>query len=163
MKKLIIFLMTVTTIVSAQSVPETISLFKQSTRTTQFFENSYAYAVIPKVTKAGLLIGHAGGKGTLFVQGEESSKVKISFQLVGPVLGMEQYSQIVFFKDKESLDTFMKSDKRFSKSDKAQPPLSKESNESTYINGVAVFTNKSKGLGVFYSPSLRGQKLKKIS
>lgn len=163
MKKLLLTITLCVVAICAKDTAETVSLFKQSARTASFFEDAYAYAVIPKVTKAGLLLGHAGGKGELYVQGKRSGQIKTTFQLVGPVLGMEQYSQIVFFKDQQSLETYLEEEQRFSKEDKAQPLLTKQSDETGYTNGVAVFTNKSKGLGLFYSPSLRGQKLKKIS
>ncbi len=147
----------------AKDAEETISLYKQSARTAPFFDNAYAFAVIPKVTKAGLLLGHAGGKGTLFVKGESQGAIKTSFHVIGPVIGVEQYSQIVFFEDQKSVDRYLKSEERFSKEEIAEPLLSAERLEADYTNGVAVFTSHSKGLGLFYTPSLRGQKLKKVS
>lgn len=163
MKRLLLMIALSFSALLAKDSAETLSLFKQSNRTASFFEKAYAYAVIPKVTKAGLLVGHAGGKGELYVQGIHTADVKTSFNLVGPVLGVEQYSQIVFFKDQKSLDAFLAERQCFSKEDKAQPLLTAQNQEGTYTNGVAVFTNERKGLGLFYTPSLRGQKLRKIS
>src|SRR5262249_62211890 len=71
-----------------------------------FFNNAYGYAVFPKITKAGIGIGGAGGDGTVFQAGNSIGSGSMTQLTVGLQLGGQTYREAIFFKDKGALDNF---------------------------------------------------------
>lgn len=121
-----------------------------------YFENSYGYAVLPKIGKGACVVGFARGEGVLYKQGEIDGAVKTSFAVAGLALGGESYSQIVFFKTKEVYDSFKEHGFTFSRKMK---PLDPTHEKLVFTNDIAVMQDNSKGFGLFYTPSLHGQKI----
>ncbi|MGI9309448.1 MAG: YSC84-related protein [Gammaproteobacteria bacterium] len=90
----------------ADEVSDTISEFKQSPRAMEFFGNSYAYAVFPKVGKGAVLVGGAHGKGIMFQDGVRVGNITLNQISVGGQLGGQTDSQISFIQNKKAYDDF---------------------------------------------------------
>ncbi len=123
-----------------------------------WFETATAYAVFPRVGKAGIGIGGARGKG-LVIQGDKTigraslTQITIGFQLGGQV-----YSEYVFFRDQTALDDFKRGNFELGAQVSAVAVTAGASADADYSKGVAVFTIAEGGL--MYEASVGGQKFK---
>jgi len=72
----------------------------------KWFEEAYAYAVLPRVGKGGIGIGGAHGKG-LVIHGDRTvGKTSMSQITIGFQLGGQVYAEYIMFKDKTAFDHF---------------------------------------------------------
>jgi lipid-binding SYLF domain-containing protein len=85
---------------------QTIASFKNSARSADFFENSYAYAVFPAVGKGSFIIGAAHGDGRVYTHGLPVGIAALTQFSVGLQAGVAAYSEIIFFQDQQALDAF---------------------------------------------------------
>ena len=121
-----------------------------------YFKKARGYAVFPNVGKGGIGIGGARGSGEVFEKGSVIGKTTLTQVSIGFQLGGQAFSQIIFFKDKESLERFTEGNFEFGASASAAL-ISEGANASAdYSDGVAVLTY-SKG-GLMYEASIGGQK-----
>jgi lipid-binding SYLF domain-containing protein len=90
----------------ADEYDDTAKLFKDAGQSAAFFKNSYGYAVFPTIGKGGLGVGAAHGSGHVYEQGKYVGNATMNQLSVGLQAGGQAYSQIIFFKDKRSLDEF---------------------------------------------------------
>ena len=91
---------------AAGSDSETVQLFKNAGESGKFFGKSYGYAVFPTIGKGGIVVGGAYGKGRVYEQGRDIGEVSVTQVSVGFQLGGQAYSEIIFFKNKATLDDF---------------------------------------------------------
>lgn len=120
------------------------------------FSKAYGYAIFPKITKAGLGVGGAGGKGLVFQNDKVIGSAKMAQATLGLQAGAQQYAEVVFFENKEALDRFKSGKLKFSGQASAVALKEGASVDIAYQDGVAIFT-KIKG-GVMAEASLGGQK-----
>jgi lipid-binding SYLF domain-containing protein len=99
-------ILTAWTAAFAGSDADTIALFKNAGESGKFFANCYGYAVFPNIGKAGIGIGGARGEGHVYAHGKAIGETTMNQVSFGFQLGAQDYSQIVFFKDKRALDEF---------------------------------------------------------
>lgn len=134
------------------------SLVKAHPEINGYFSKAYGYAIFPVITKAGLGVGGAGGKGLVFQNNKVIGRASLAQATVGLQAGGQQYQEIIFFENKEALDKFKAGKIKFS--GQASAVMLKEgvSTDIAYQDGVAIFT-KAKG-GVMAEASLGGQKFK---
>lgn len=121
-----------------------------------YFEKAYGYAVFPTVTKGGLGIGAAHGKGDVFEKGSfigTANMIQVTF---GAQIGGQQYSEIIFFKDKVAIEDFKANKVKLGAQASAIAATSGVSADAAYSEGVAVFTLSKTGL--MYEASIAGQK-----
>ena len=71
-----------------------------------FQEASYAYAIFPKVTKAGFVFGGAVGNGVVFQDNQTIGASKLKQASWGLQAGGQQYSEVIFFEDEASFENF---------------------------------------------------------
>lgn len=71
-----------------------------------YYDKAYGFVVFPKVTKAGLIIGGAGAKGIVFKNKVAVGSSKLKQASVGLQAGAQQYSEVIFFKNKEAFEHF---------------------------------------------------------
>lgn len=138
-------------------VKEAIELFENAdSGIKKFFEESYGYAVFPKVGKGGFVVGGAYGKGEVYENGARVGRASLSQATVGLQLGGQAYIELIFFEDKRSLDNFKTS--KFALSAQASAVAAAEGAAATakYELGVAVFTLARGGL--MFEASVGGQK-----
>jgi len=121
-----------------------------------FFNNAYGYAVFPKITKAGIGIGGAGGDGTVFQAGNSIGSSSMTQLTVGLQLGGQTYREAIFFKDKAALDNFKQGNFEVAAGLSAVAVKSGASKTADYNHGVAIFTMEEGGL--MFEASVGGQK-----
>src|SRR5580698_4685691 len=85
---------------------ETVALFRHAGKSSHFFHHSYAYAVFPNIGEGAFVVGGAGGKGGVFVHGQQIGVATLAKVSVGFQAGGKDSSEIIFFKDKRALDEF---------------------------------------------------------
>lgn len=71
-------------------------------------EKSYGYAVFPSVGRAGVVLGGAYGQGEVFEKGKPVGFATMSQITVGVQVGGQTFTEILTFRNKESLDKFKK-------------------------------------------------------
>ena len=133
-----------------------LSKFKNLSSLKPYFEKARGYAVFPNIGKGGIGIGGARGSGEVFEEGNVIGRTTVTQVSIGFQLGGQAFSQIIFFKDKKSLERFTEGNFEFGASASAAL-ISEGANASAdYSDGVAVLTY-SKG-GLMYEASIGGQK-----
>jgi lipid-binding SYLF domain-containing protein len=138
-------------------VDNTIALFKaKDPGISRFFDNSYGYAVLPKVFKGGFWLGGAGGRGEVFEQKKMIGYCRMSQATLGFTFGGEYFREIVFFRDKEDLDKFKAEEYTFSAQVTGVALSAGAAAKADYKAGMAVFVMSDVGLMV--DASLGGQK-----
>jgi lipid-binding SYLF domain-containing protein len=143
-------------LLSAQ-VQEVVATFKARAPGIQrYFDESYGYAVLPRVTKGAVVVGGAYGKGEVFAQGVKVGYCSMSQATVGFSFGGESFREIIFFRQKRDLDRFAMGDLAFSAQATAVAATAGAAAKSDYQDGMAVFIATAGGLMV--DASLGGQK-----
>ncbi|MDN3515471.1 MAG: YSC84-related protein [Candidatus Brocadia sp.] len=138
-------------------VAEVIANFKNNYPNLKvYFEKAYGYAVFPTVTKGGIGIGAAHGKGEVYEEGTLIGTTSLTQITIGAQFGGQSYSEIIFFKDKETLDDFKAGNYKLGAQASAVAATSGVSKDADYSEGVAVFTLSKSGL--MYEASIGGQK-----
>ena len=133
-------------------------LYKSNPTIQQHFYDAYGFAVYPKITKGGLGVGGAGGKGLVFEDYKVIGGASLAQATLGLQAGGQQYMEVIFFEDKAALDRFKAGKVKFSGQASAVALKDGASADIDYQDGVAVFT-KAKG-GLMAEASLGGQKFK---
>ncbi|WP_299982927.1 hypothetical protein [Desulfobacula sp.] len=174
---MIVFVMSLSTIVFADSYSDTINVFKKSDATKSFFKNCYGYAIFPTVGKGGIGIGGAYGKGKVYKKGNVTGTVSLAKLSIGFQLGGQAFSEIIFFQDKRSYTEFTSGSFEFDASASAVAitagvqakagtegvtasasagPATGDHADINYSKGMAVFVH-TKG-GLMYEATIGGQK-----
>ena len=91
---------------SAEKYADTVAIFKHAGKSAVFFHHSYGYAIFPTVGEGAFIVGGAGGKGGVFVNGQQIGEATLAQVSVGFQAGGKAFSEIIFFKDKRALDEF---------------------------------------------------------
>lgn len=134
-----------------------VSTFKTSDPSMEkFFDASAGYAVFPTVTKGAMGVGAAHGDGEVIVHGAVIGTTSLTQVTIGAQLGGQQYSEIIFFDDKDALESFKGGHFTMSAQVSAVAAAEGASANAKYSSGVAVFT-VAKG-GLMYEASVGGQK-----
>ena len=133
-----------------------LNKFKKISSLKTYFKKARGYAVFPNVGKGGIGIGGARGKGEVFEKGKVIGSTSLTHVSIGFQLGGQAFSQIIFFKDKKSLERFTEGNFEFGASASAAL-ISEGANASAdYSDGVAVLTFLKGGL--MYEASIGVQK-----
>jgi lipid-binding SYLF domain-containing protein len=122
----------------------------------RFFDGAVGYAVFPTVDKGAAGVGGAYGKGVLFERGHAIGKSTLTQVTVGPQLGGQAYSEIVFFETPEAIAAFKKGEFTMAAQVSAVISAAGASAQARYARGVAVFTLAKAGL--MAEVSIGGQK-----
>ncbi len=122
------------------------------------FANAYGFAIFPKITKAGLGIGGAGGKGLVLENGHVIGLTKLIQATLGFQAGGQQYTQAIFFENKAALDNFTNGKFKFSSEASAVALKAGVSTNVVYHEGVATVIESEKG--AMFEASLGTQKFK---
>lgn len=128
-----------------------ITLFKsKDPDMKKFFDGAKGYAVFPKVSKGGLIVGGAGGKGVVYERGLLGPKVvgysTLSQGSIGLQVGGQVFSEIIFFQNEASLDKFKKGTTEFAGTVSAVAANAGASVDAAYEDGVLIFTAGESGL-----------------
>ncbi len=115
-------------------------------RTEAYFEQAYAYAIYPSVTRIGFGFGGAGGKGIVIEGDAVIGTSKYRQFTSGIQAGARNFSMIVFFKDKEALEYFQQSKTQFMGQAGVAFATVGAAGTPAYNDGVAVVTLTRFGL-----------------
>ena len=148
-------------VLSAQ-VNEALAIFKEKDPSIdKFFNQSYGYAVLPKIGKGAFLLGGAYGKGEVYEKGQMVGYCDMSQATLGFSFGGEYFREIVFFRDKSDLDSFKTDEYTFSAQVTGVAVTAGAAAKADYKAGMAVFITTDAGLMV--DASLGGQKFNYVS
>ena len=163
--------------VHADSVANTIAVFKKSPAVQPFFESAYGYAVFPLIGKAGFIVGGSYGTGKVYAQGTVTGTSKLIKATVGFQAGGQAFSQMIFFEDRRAYEDFTGGNFEFdanvsavvitagvqakagtegSTAGASAGPATGVQAETKYFKGMAVFIH-AKG-GLMYEAAVGGQK-----
>ncbi len=121
-----------------------------------FFQSAHGFAVFPTVGKGGAGIGGAYGEGEVYEQNELVGKATLTQLTLGFQLGGQAYAEIIFFRDRQTLDDFRNGNFELGAQASAVAVTAGASANAAYDHGVAVFT-ATKG-GLMYEATVSGQK-----
>ena len=121
-----------------------------------FFNESYGYAIIPTVAKAGFIFGGAGGKGVLYQGGEPKGLIKMKQVTFGGQIGGKTYSEVIFFNTEAEYTVFTTGRFEMSAQVSAIAATAGVSQTMAYSDGIAILT-LPKG-GFMAEASVGGQK-----
>jgi lipid-binding SYLF domain-containing protein len=148
--------------VLSAEVSEAISAFKAKDPSVEvFFDESYGYAVLPKVFKGAFWVGRAHGKGQVYEQGRRVGYCSMSQATLGFSFGGEFFREIIFFRDAADLDRFCWGEFTFSAQATAVALSAGAAAKADYKAGMAVFVMTETGLMV--DASVGGQKFKYVA
>lgn len=122
------------------------------------FQKAAGYVVFPNVGKGGLVFGGAHGNGQVYEGGRLIGHASLTQITVGAQIGGQEFSEVIFFENKDALDTFKES--RFAMSAQVAAVAAAEGagKNAKYQQGVMVFTKAKQGL--MAEASVGGQKFK---
>lgn len=160
----------------ADDSTEAVANFKKSAQVKKFFDNAYGYAIFPTIGKGGFGIGGSYGEGSVYEQGKKTGTTTMAQITIGFQLGGQAFSEIIFFKNKQSYNNFISGNFEFSaqasavainaganaktsttgSSAGASTSPEKNQQHGIYQNGMATFTFIKGGL--MYEAALGGQK-----
>jgi len=121
-------------------VQTTIARFKKTDPGIErFFKDSAGYAVFPTIGKLGFILGGGYGEGEVYEAGRLIGVASLSFGTVGLQAGAQEYSEIIFFKDKAAVERFTQNKFEFDASASAVVWKSGAAAANDYRGGVAVF------------------------
>ena len=135
---------------------EALKEFKKIRRLKPYFKEAKGYAVFPNITKAGVGLGGARGRGELFEDGKLIGSTTLTQFSFGYQLGAQTFSQIIFFQNQKDINRFTDGNFEFGASASAALITEGANASADYSNGVAVMTF-SKG-GLMYEASIGGQR-----
>lgn len=127
-------------------VLKTIAQFKAADPSIEkFFKDSTGYAVFARVGKAGFIVGGGAGDGELYEKGKVVGAVHVGMGSVGLQIGVQEFSQIVFFKDPAALARFKQNKFEFAANASVVIVKAGGADAADYREGVAVFVKPTGG------------------
>lgn len=152
----------------------TVSKFKELGDVPDMMAQSYGYAVLPTIGKAGIGIGGAGGTGCVYAEGNHTGDISMGQVTIGFQLGGQAYSQIILFKNKDTYEEFTSGNFEFgadatavaltygaqagANTQGASASAGDTKAVGSWKRGMAIYT-LAKG-GLMYEASVGGQKYK---
>ena len=82
------------------------NLFEIDPDTISIYKNAPATLIIPRITKAGVVLGGAYGEGVLRINEAPIDYYSMASASYGIQIGAQQYSNIIFFMTEEALQKF---------------------------------------------------------
>lgn len=112
----------------------------------KFFDQSYGYAILPKIGKGGLIVGGAHGKGIVFENDEPAGAAEMSQVTIGGQIGGKSYAEVIFFKSEAEYKVFITGRYEVAVTVAAVALDYGVSNDLAYSDGVAIVTKDNGGL-----------------
>lgn len=134
-----------------------IAEFKRTDSTLQeLFDTAYGYAVFPRVSKGGLVVGGSHGYGQVFQSGRIVGDASITKISLGLQVGGQVFRELIFFKNAETLARFKGGEFALSAEATAAAAADGVAASADYAEGAAVFVMPIKGLMI--EAAIGGQK-----
>jgi len=124
---------------AVKNARQTIARFKaKDPKLDTFFRKAYGYAVFPTIGKGAMGIGGAYGDGVVFAQGKPIGATSLTQITFGFQLGGQAYSEVIFFKDRGTLEHFKKGNFELGAQASAVAVTAGAAANADYSNGVAI-------------------------
>ena len=122
-------------------------------RSHPYFENAYAYAVWPGITRVAFGFGGAYGKGVVVEQDAAVGTVRYWQFSSGIQAGAKNFAMIVFFKDKATLESLQRGEMQFAGQAGIDVVTFGAAGTPAYNEGVAIIPLTNLGLMAEFSAS----------
>jgi lipid-binding SYLF domain-containing protein len=138
-------------------VEDTIAHFKKADPGfDKVLAGAAGYAVFPKVGKGGFIFAAGHGDGELVEKGKAVGTTSVTMGSVGFTAGVQEYSQIIVFKEQAALDRFKQNKFEFAANASAVAIKSGAAVAAQYPQGAAAFIRPT--AGVMAEASVGGHK-----
>jgi lipid-binding SYLF domain-containing protein len=124
----------------------------------EFLDKAVGYVVFPSVGKAGFGVGGAYGRGVVYDGSNTTGFATLTQASLGLQAGAQDFSEIVVFGTREAMNKFKDGKFEFGANASAVIIKAGAASNTSFREGVAVFT-ATKG-GAMFELSLSGQKLR---
>jgi lipid-binding SYLF domain-containing protein len=111
----------------------------------ELVRRSYGYAIFPNVTKGGLGVGGAYGRGVVYEQGRQVGYSDLSHASLGLQAGGQTFSELLLFENKDALDRFKAGQFNFGADASAVVMESGAATNVHFVDGVAVVVRPTGG------------------
>ena len=115
-------------------------------RASRYLEDSYGYAVFPRLKRGALLFGWASGKGVVIERGELTGWARQRRFSLGAQIGWQAQSQIIFFRDEATMTAWKEGVLEFAPQASTAAGRSGSAADGAFNPRVAVFSFSPKGL-----------------
>jgi lipid-binding SYLF domain-containing protein len=122
-----------------------------------FAKKGYGYAFFPEITKGGLLVGGAGGRGVVYEKGQHVGYADLTQMSVGFQAGLQGYSQLIVFENQAAMDRFKRNEIDFGANASAVYTDKGAAMSAQFVDGVVVFVRPTGG--AMAEASLAGQQI----
>jgi lipid-binding SYLF domain-containing protein len=122
-----------------------------------FVKKGYGYAFFPEITKGGLLVGGAHGRGVVYEKGQHIGYADLTQMSVGFQAGLQDYSQLIVFENQPAMDRFKRNEIDFGANASAVYTDKGAAMSAQFVGGVAVFVKPTRG--AMAEASLAGQQI----
>ena len=111
----------------------------------QLARKGHGYALFPEVTKGGLGLGGAYGRGVVYEQGQHVGYADLILGSFGLQLGGQLYSELIVFENKAALDRFKQGRLDFAAGASAIIARNGTAANARFVDGVAVIVRPIEG------------------
>lgn len=122
-----------------------------------FAKKGYGYAFFPEITKGGLLVGGAHGRGVVYEKGQHIGYADLTQMSAGFQAGLQDYSELIVFENQTAMDRFKRNEIDFSANASAVYADKGAAANAQFVDGVAVFVRPIRG--AMAEASLGGQQI----
>jgi lipid-binding SYLF domain-containing protein len=122
-----------------------------------FAKKGYGYAFFPEITKGGLLVGGARGRGVVYEKGQQIGYADLTQASVGFQAGLQDYSQLIVFENQPAMDKFKRNEIDFGANASAVYADKGTAVGAQFVDGVVVFVRPIRG--AMAEASLGGQQI----
>jgi lipid-binding SYLF domain-containing protein len=119
-------------------------------------QRGYGYALFPTVTKGGLVVGGAHGRGVVYERGRHIGYSDLTQGSVGAQVGAQTFSELLVFENKDALNRFKAGQLNFAADASAVVLKTGVATDVPFVNGVAVAVRPTGGAMV--EASIGGQR-----
>jgi lipid-binding SYLF domain-containing protein len=118
---------------------------------------SYGFAFFPEITKGGLVVGGAYGRGVVYEQGQPIGYADVTQGSVGLQAGGQTYSELIVLENKAAMERFKQNKVDFGADASAVIAKTGAAANARFVDGVAVFVRPT--AGAMAEAALGGQRV----
>jgi lipid-binding SYLF domain-containing protein len=120
-------------------------------------KKSQGLAFFPEITKGGLGIGGAYGRGVVYEKGQHIGYADVTQGSLGLQAGGQTYSEVILFEDEAALQRFKQNELNFGANASAIIASNGAAANARFVDGVAIFVRPI--TGAMAEASIGGQRI----
>ena len=120
-------------------------------------KKSQGFAFFPEITKGGLVVGGAYGRGVVYEQGQLIGYADVTQGSFGLQAGGQTYSELIVFENKVAMERFKQNKIEFGANASAVIAKTGAAANARFVDGVAVFVRPT--AGAMAEAALGGQRV----